>query len=159
LGDFIDRGPENARALAIVRNMIDAGVAQAVLGNHELKGPEIKLPVGNSFADKDGHQRRHVRLAWWLDDAKFWAEAAISMPEPGLLPASKLPAWIRGITFGTANPPVFFGHYWMSGDIKIQSSNTLCLDYSAGSARPLLAYSLDDPAKPLNLDNISRFGG
>ncbi len=36
LGDFIDRGPNNAETLTIVRAMIDAGSAQAVMGNHEL---------------------------------------------------------------------------------------------------------------------------
>ena len=36
LGDFIDRGPNNADVLNIVRRMIDAGTAVAVMGNHEL---------------------------------------------------------------------------------------------------------------------------
>ena len=36
LGDFIDRGPENAKVIRIVRSMINAGTAQAIMGNHEL---------------------------------------------------------------------------------------------------------------------------
>ena len=35
LGDFIDRGPENAAVLTTVRSLIDAGKARAVMGNHE----------------------------------------------------------------------------------------------------------------------------
>lgn len=35
VGDFIDRGPEIGRALAISRDMVEAGSARAVLGNHE----------------------------------------------------------------------------------------------------------------------------
>jgi hypothetical protein len=35
VGDFIDRGPQIREALAIVRSMVDAGAAQAVMGNHE----------------------------------------------------------------------------------------------------------------------------
>jgi len=35
LGDFIDRGPNNAATLARVRSLVDAGKARAVLGNHE----------------------------------------------------------------------------------------------------------------------------
>ena len=36
LGDFIDRGPQIAQVLEIVRPMIDQGGAMAVMGNHEL---------------------------------------------------------------------------------------------------------------------------
>jgi calcineurin-like phosphoesterase family protein len=36
LGDFIDRGPDNADVINIVRNMVDAGHAHAIMGNHEL---------------------------------------------------------------------------------------------------------------------------
>jgi Calcineurin-like phosphoesterase len=35
LGDFIDRGPAIRETLRIVRSMIDAGAALAVMGNHE----------------------------------------------------------------------------------------------------------------------------
>jgi len=36
LGDFIDRGPKIRQVLEAVRPMIEAGHAQAVMGNHEL---------------------------------------------------------------------------------------------------------------------------
>ncbi|MCK0101973.1 metallophosphoesterase [Pseudohalocynthiibacter sp. F2068] len=36
LGDFIDRGLDNREVLSIVRNMVDAGTAFAIMGNHEL---------------------------------------------------------------------------------------------------------------------------
>lgn len=36
LGDFIDRGPQIRRVLEIVRPMVEAGYARAVMGNHEL---------------------------------------------------------------------------------------------------------------------------
>jgi Calcineurin-like phosphoesterase len=35
LGDLIDRGPEQVKAVNIVRSMIDAGHARSVMGNHE----------------------------------------------------------------------------------------------------------------------------
>jgi hypothetical protein len=35
VGDFIDRGPEISRTLAIVRSMVESGAAISVLGNHE----------------------------------------------------------------------------------------------------------------------------
>ncbi|MEX1117653.1 MAG: metallophosphoesterase [Terrimicrobiaceae bacterium] len=36
LGDYIDRGPKIREVLEIVRGMVDAGQALAILGNHEL---------------------------------------------------------------------------------------------------------------------------
>jgi hypothetical protein len=36
VGDFIDRGPAQVRSVQIVRRMVDAGAALAVMGNHEL---------------------------------------------------------------------------------------------------------------------------
>ena len=52
LGDFIDRGPENARVIKTVRSLIDAGKAHAVMGNHELNAilfhtdhPETGIPL------------------------------------------------------------------------------------------------------------------
>ena len=35
LGDYVDRGPEEQRVLQIVRNMVDADQAVAIMGNHE----------------------------------------------------------------------------------------------------------------------------
>lgn len=36
LGDFIDRGPDSRSVLRTVRGLVDAGKAQAIMGNHEL---------------------------------------------------------------------------------------------------------------------------
>lgn len=36
LGDYIDRGPENIKVMRTVRQMVDDGIAQAIMGNHEL---------------------------------------------------------------------------------------------------------------------------
>jgi len=52
LGDFIDRGPENAAVIRTVRELMDSGRAQAIMGNHELNAlhfhmvdPETGLPL------------------------------------------------------------------------------------------------------------------
>lgn len=36
VGDFIDRGPHQKEVVTLVRGMVEAGFAQAVMGNHEL---------------------------------------------------------------------------------------------------------------------------
>ena len=36
VGDVVNRGPDNRRALALVRSLVDAGRGEMVLGNHEI---------------------------------------------------------------------------------------------------------------------------
>ncbi len=265
LGDFIDRGPDNAGVLRIVRSLIDAGKARALMGNHELnaihfhtpddtapgaylrphtpnkldqhaaflrefplgapatrdtiawmrslplvletdhiravhacwdaktiadlravapdgvlsepqlaqasrktdplhvvaevttKGPEADLPCGSSFKDKDGNERSEVRIQWWKSGTNSWAELAMSVLDPGELPVTKPPAKVQDITYPAEAKPVFFGHYWLTGAPELQAHNALCLDYSAGTDGPLVAYRLEDPTAPLSLARIVGF--
>lgn len=64
LGDFIDRGPDNARILHIVRSLVDSGRARAIMGNHELNAihyhtidPQIGQPVRPR---SEKNQREHA---------------------------------------------------------------------------------------------------
>lgn len=91
LGDFIDRGPAIGETLAIVRGMVDAGAARAVMGNHELNAlafhtADPTAPGEHLRRHNDAHSRQHAEtlrqlskgdlesaLAWfrtlplWLD--------------------------------------------------------------------------------------------
>lgn len=44
VGDFIDRGPKQLETVDLVRRMVDAGSAQAVMGNHEFNAIAWFLP-------------------------------------------------------------------------------------------------------------------
>jgi hypothetical protein len=46
------------------------------------KGPEVVLPNGCSFPDKDGNLRTEVRVKWWNGEGQSWADIAMSVPEP-----------------------------------------------------------------------------
>lgn len=54
VGDYIDRGPEIRQALYIVKNMVGAGHATAIMGNHEYNALAFNYhhPAG-------GHIRKH----------------------------------------------------------------------------------------------------
>lgn len=54
LGDFIDRGPRQRETLAIVRPMLEAATALAVMGNHEFNAIAYHQPN-----DKGGYLRAH----------------------------------------------------------------------------------------------------
>jgi hypothetical protein len=250
VGDLIDRGPGQLRTLALVRAMMDAGSARAVMGNHEfnaiafatedpetpgehlrkrseknrtqhraflaelgedspehrgwiqwfyqlplwieepgfrvvhacwspehvealrphlapgdrltptaveaasrkgselyqavetvLKGAEVRLPDGVTFADKEGHVRGEIRTRWWDPSLTTYRAAYIGpggvdipdMPIPGHRPTPE------------PDRPTFVGHYWFEPDAPLApaSRRVACVDYSAARGGPLVAYRFD----------------
>ena len=104
-----------------------------------LKGLEIELPGQHSFRDKDGHERRHVRLKWWLNTPASYRQASMAKLDPNE------PAFERPIPSGVLPgyddlKPLFLGHYWQTGTPKPLSPKIACVDYSAGKGGPLVAY-------------------
>lgn len=92
LGDFIDRGPEQLETCDIVRNMIAAGSAQTVMGNHEfnaiawfLKDPdkqgehlrphtEANRKQHACFLREVEHTPRHKEMVDWFLTLPLWLE-------------------------------------------------------------------------------------
>jgi len=118
-----------------------------------IKGPEIKMPDGLEYKDKDGIKRSSARFAWWDPEALTFDVAARipdncttmeGAPFP-TLPAELVPA-------GNPSPytdsiPLFFGHYWCDDDDEIISDHAMCVDYSAGKGGPLKAYRWNGESK------------
>ncbi len=93
LGDFIDRGPENGEVIRIVRELMDAGRAKAIMGNHELnalhfhtKDPDTGLPLRpnnqdstvqhKSFLDEFPLGARKTKEALgWMKELPLFIEA------------------------------------------------------------------------------------
>ena len=119
------------------------------------KGPEIALPNGFSFKDKDGTVRSEVRLQWWNGAANTWPELAISVPDEEELPKTEVPPDVLSEVYSISAKPVFFGHYWLSGVPVLQAHNALCLDYSAGKDGPLVSYQMDGKPTGLTLNKLS----
>jgi hypothetical protein len=251
LGDFIDRGPHQRRVIDIVRPMVDAGHALAVMGNHEfnaicyhtlhpqtadplrphsrqntdqheafleeyrlhdeetreliswfkklpvylevkdaagarvlfravhacwnqaivdrtpdlltdefiidaagkgssayedievlLKGPEIPLPEGTSFFDKDKNVRHNIRFKWWISasNSSYREIAMVPEGEEKKLPTDLISANNSEYIYPKDAPPVFFGHYWLKKKPQVIRHNLACLDYSAGKGGTLVAY-------------------
>jgi hypothetical protein len=109
-----------------------------------LKGPELFLPDGHWFSDKDGTPRPKVRVKWWQKDGSTYQDAAVvSEQNRGQLPAVAIPPHERLVCYPDSAPPVFFGHYWFTGQPQIISANSVCLDYSAARAGQLVAYRFE----------------
>lgn len=61
VGDFIDRGPQQVRAVTIARRMVDAGAALAVMGNHELNAIAWHTPRSDGSGE---FLRPHFEEPW-----------------------------------------------------------------------------------------------
>lgn len=108
---------------------------------HVLKGVEVDLPGSSSFLDKDGNERREMRVRWWLNaSGRNYREIAIpSRPEIHATPvAEQVSARIPGYRDAT---PVFIGHYWLSNDTpQVLAPRVACLDFSVAKGGYLAAY-------------------
>jgi len=59
LGDFIDRGPEQLRAVKIPRRMVESGSALAVMGNHEFNAVLYATPDTEQGGYLRGHSEKN----------------------------------------------------------------------------------------------------
>lgn len=67
VGDLVDRGPGQIETIMIVRRMIDAGFARAVMGNHELNAIAWYLPhpeAPESYLRQRNDKNRHQHAAF-----------------------------------------------------------------------------------------------
>lgn len=104
-----------------------------------LKGPEVKLPEEQSFVDKTGCKRRHIRVRWWLDNAHTYRELA-QVPLEAEKQVPNLPLE-EGYQFKLTKVPVVVGHYTLSGYPAVLSNKVVCVDYNAAKGEhPLVAY-------------------
>ena len=74
LGDFIDRGPYQRGVIRIVRPMIDAGHALAVMGNHEFNAIAYATPRagGGFFREHNAHNYQQHKV--FLDAYEYTAD-------------------------------------------------------------------------------------
>ncbi len=123
-----------------------------------LKGKEIPLPDGfPGILDKDGNLRRKVRLKWWLpgeqlrEACTYDQVARINENSLKKLAGIKIPGRVLEELKAEANreqaldndSPVFFGHYWFTGEPRLLTRNAACLDYSVARGGKLVCYRWD----------------
>ena len=102
-----------------------------------LKGPEVQLPEGISFADKAGHVRTAARVKWWKQKKSEQLPDYLFESEDFQVPADL----VRDIhDYPIDADPVFFGHYWLSTEPEPLAPNVACLDYSVAKNGKLCAY-------------------
>ncbi len=115
-----------------------------------LKGPELHLPEGVTYEDKEGITRGALRVRWWhLNESMTLGDLAMPLPMALDRPLRSR-HWRVIPNYGPEEPPVFFGHYWFPPDAprEPRAGNVACLDYSAAYGdNKLTAYRWDgEPA-------------
>jgi len=106
-----------------------------------LKGMEIDLPEGVYFKDSYGYARSRIRIKWWSTNAKTYQDyALVAASAMDQIPQTLLTEQQKKMTYADTEIPVFFGHYWFSGQPNIQKNNVACLDYSIAKKGKLVAY-------------------
>jgi len=112
-----------------------------------LKGPEIPLPDGRTSPDKEGTERAEMRVAWWQarKRKKQLLYAEIAVPNAASIPETAVPAEVLSSlpSYSRREPPVIFGHYWLSADTpQLLQANAACVDYGVATKGGFLtAYS------------------
>ena len=122
-----------------------------------LKGPELPLPNGKTIKDKQGHERRDIRIQWYREP-RYEEKETYSQYRLPPLPLAAAPDEITRQDYEEKArscrpypedaPPVFIGHYWLTEEPELLAPNIACTDYSVadeltGAERSLCAYRWD----------------
>jgi hypothetical protein len=110
-----------------------------------LKGVEVTLPAGVTFADKEGHVRQEIRTRWWdtcltTYQSAYIGPSGVTIPD---LPISNYEP------IQQPDRPTFIGHYWLDPHEPMEplSGVVACVDYSVAKGGPLVAYRFDGEAE------------
>ncbi len=110
VGDLVDRGPDSVAVVLLVEELVEAGVAQLVLGNHELN-----LLAG---ASKEGN-------GWFLrrERADSWHDGQVHVPfasrEPSTDELRRIEAFLRTLPVALESPELRVVHAaWMPAAIE-----------------------------------------
>jgi hypothetical protein len=119
--------------------------------NTVLKGKELKLPKGYAFNDKEGHERKAIRMKWWENpnDHTYDSIAVGNIDGLPVIPVQNH-EFHHDSLYGREERPVFFGHYWLRGNPSLYRENICCLDYSVAKGGKLVAYRFDGEEKLRN---------
>lgn len=141
-----DRPDLRLLSLDSLRLSAAKGTAEYVLCDTLLKGPEIELPCGYKFTDKESTVRTKMRLKWWLAPHRRTFHD-LCMPQSDTVPHLPIPEAVESLCqdYPATAAPVFFGHYWLpfEGDARLIAPNIACLDYSVAKDGALVAYRWD----------------
>jgi hypothetical protein len=148
---------DNSLNMAYLTQSATKGTSLFQIIERLLKGVEVKLPGNTSFKDKYDKERHHIRVKWWKQTGKSYHSLAFGYGKiTDCFPDTPCPDSSEISLYGKNEKPVFFGHYWLAGRPEVQRKNVCCVDYSAGTGKKLVCYSLkcQEDHAPLDQGNF-----
>lgn len=134
---------------AFIQSSVIPGTLAAQTKQRLTSGVDIALPNGMSIVSSDGYERTSFRTKFWAEKPATYGELLFQpdpLPEP-IATAAITPEDRTQIThYGSHQPPLFIGHYWLKGKPVPIAPNLACLDYSAVKYGRLVAYRMDGEA-------------
>jgi len=135
----------------LIYQSVKVGSALNEAIDQTLKGKEMTMPEGLFFTDKDGTKRTEIRIKWWENPSEMTyktisVEPIENLPEQ-TIQVSELKT---NDYYKSQDKIVFFGHYWLRGELSFYKNNVCCLDYSVAKGGKLVAYRFNEETK---LDN------
>lgn len=113
-------------------------------------GVDLPLPEGEEMVSADGYVRRAFRTKFWVPDAKTYGQLLFQPdPLPEHIATMEIAPEHRSqmVYYDAQQPPLFVGHYWLTGSPRPIAPNLACLDYSAVKFGRLVAYRMDGEAQ------------
>lgn len=113
-------------------------------------GIDLPLPKGEVMLSSDGYERHAFRTKFWVPDAKTYGQLLFQPdPLPEHIATAEIAAEHRSqmVYYDQQQPPLFVGHYWLTGSPRPIVPNLACLDYSAVKFGRLVAYRMDGEAQ------------
>ncbi|WP_051288591.1 metallophosphoesterase [Brumicola pallidula] len=116
-----------------------------------MKGVEMELPIDITFRDLTGKIRNMVRVKWWTPPEQVENYAQIALVEDVVkesLMDIKMVGDNKSLGYPDNVPPVFIGHYQLTGEPEPLTSRVVCVDYSGREDKALVSYEWDQAKRP-----------
>ena len=149
VGDFIDRGPSQVHSVETVRRMVEAGVALAVMGNHELNAIAWHTP---DPANPGEYLRPHHSVKWGEKNRK---QHAMFLAEVEHRPAlhAEIIDWFLSLPLWLDLPELRVVHACWHGPLMAWLSPQL--HEGRYLNRKLMVRATDEPDEEADKDNAS----
>jgi hypothetical protein len=111
-----------------------------------LRGTDLPLPDGRSMVGKDGLVRSFFRTKFWADKRGTYGDVVFQpdgLPDDLVNRPLSAEEKAKLLSYEAHLPPVFVGHYWLSGTPRPIRPNIACLDYSSVKYGKMVAYRFD----------------
>lgn len=146
IDQFRERSPEGT----IDEDFLHASTVRESFAGHVmdrlLRGTDLPLPDGRVIEGRDGLVRGFFRTKFWSENPHTYGDVVF---QPDALPEDLAERPLEHhekrllLSYDHTQPPVFVGHYWLSGTPRPVRPNVACLDYSAVKYGKLVAYRMD----------------